>query len=172
MNKKRLYISSVARKHLVCLFAWAIPDQRALELIAEHSPILEVGGGSGYWAFLLRDIGADVITTDKHPPDDGTNTYGHKFSFVDVRQATPDIAGEYPERALMLCWPPYSETVAYEALRAYEGDTLIYIGESRGGCTACDRFFDLLANEWKIESSHSIPQWDGLHDWLTVNRRK
>lgn len=35
---------------LVEKFAWAIPDNRSLRIIAEFSPIVEIGAGKGYWA--------------------------------------------------------------------------------------------------------------------------
>ena len=40
------------------------------------------------------------------------------------------------ERTLVLCWPPYDDDAAsYAVLRAYRGDTLIYIGEPDEGAT-------------------------------------
>ena len=34
----------------------------------EHSPLVEVGAGTGYWAALLRGRGARVFAYDRDPP--------------------------------------------------------------------------------------------------------
>jgi hypothetical protein len=50
------------------LYAWAIPDARALRILAALGPLVEVGCGKGYWARLLRDYGVDVVAYDIAPP--------------------------------------------------------------------------------------------------------
>lgn len=48
-------------------YGYAIPNDAALDEIAKHSPILEVGAGNGYWAYELTKRGVDVVATDKRP---------------------------------------------------------------------------------------------------------
>mmetsp|Transcript_7858 Transcript_7858/g.19988 ORF Transcript_7858/g.19988 Transcript_7858/m.19988 type:complete len:164 (-) Transcript_7858:188-679(-) len=50
--------------HTAGKYAWAIPDQRAIRIIANFSPLVEIGAGKGYWAMLLRQAGADVLALD------------------------------------------------------------------------------------------------------------
>jgi len=45
-------------------FAWAVPDERALNIIAQYGPVVEVGAGLGYWARCLRERGVDVEAYD------------------------------------------------------------------------------------------------------------
>lgn len=47
-------------------YAWAVPNERALEVIAERSPggVVEIGAGGGYWAMELQRRGVDVIAYD------------------------------------------------------------------------------------------------------------
>ena len=40
------------------------PDTVIIDELLPVGPILEVGGGRGYWARLLRDRGADVLASD------------------------------------------------------------------------------------------------------------
>ena len=47
-------------------YAWAIPDERALQILASFSPLIEIGAGRGYWARLLRDQGVDILAFDKY----------------------------------------------------------------------------------------------------------
>ena len=42
------------RKPLIWAYAWAIPSDEAIHAIAELGPLLELGAGTGYWAWLLR----------------------------------------------------------------------------------------------------------------------
>jgi hypothetical protein len=62
--------------------------------------------------------------------------------------------------------------MARSALSGYleeGGRTLAFIGEGEGGCTADDEFFRLLETGEEVESI-PLPQWDGLHDHLTIYR--
>jgi SAM-dependent methyltransferase len=45
-------------------FAHVIPTHAAIAEIAACGPILEVGAGSGYWARLTRQAGAEVVAVD------------------------------------------------------------------------------------------------------------
>jgi hypothetical protein len=49
------------------LYAFAAPNERALEALAALGPLIEVGCGLGYWAHLLRQRGVDIIATDETP---------------------------------------------------------------------------------------------------------
>jgi hypothetical protein len=75
------------------------------------------------------------------------------------------------DRVLLLCWPPYDDPMAHDALHAYRSDLLIYVGEGYGGCTADDGFFDLLERDWSEVARMDIPHWAGIHDYLTIFRR-
>ena len=49
-------------------YAWAIPNDDALMEIAKCTPLIEIGAGTGYWAWLLRQLGVDILAFDKNPP--------------------------------------------------------------------------------------------------------
>ncbi|KAG2767913.1 hypothetical protein PC129_g1200 [Phytophthora cactorum] len=51
-------------------YSWAIPDERALQIIKHYGPIVEMGAGSGYWARLLQLRGVDVVAYDLHVAGD------------------------------------------------------------------------------------------------------
>lgn len=149
-------------------YAWAIPDDFALDIIVSHSPIVEIGAGKGYWAALLAERGADIICYDEKPYENNWMVGPNRF--FDVVLGGPTKANRHPNRTLFLCWPPYSTSMAADALRAYQGKTVIYIGEGDGGCTGDDNFHALL-NRWNKITDYSIPTWYGLHDYLSVYRR-
>jgi len=160
------------RDELVRKYAWAVPSPEAIAAIAALSPIIEIGAGTGYWAKLIQDAGADIVAYDYAPPLGGENAYRHKQQWFDVQSGGTNSVEAHPDRTLFLCWPPYSDPMAEDALAGYEGRTVVYIGEGHGGCNATDAFFDALDADWTCDCTLEIPQWDGIRDYLTIWRRK
>lgn len=154
-------------------YSFAIPSKKAIEAIGKLSPLIEIGAGTGYWAKLLQDVGADIKAFDIHPPDTG----GHHEHFAPRTYARVLAGGptqilEHPNRTLFLCWPPLSNPMAAACLDLYLGYHLVYIGEGSGGCTGDDHFHELLDANWDEVQQVWIPQWPGIHDYCTIYRRR
>jgi hypothetical protein len=150
------------REELVETYSWAIPNAEAIATIVEHDPIIEVCAGGGYWARLVADAGGEIIATDKDP------VVGEGSWYPVWEAGVTDVLPGYPDRTLLLVWPPYDSSVATQALGRYEGDTAIYVGEGRGGCTADDRFHQMLHEQWSLKETVDIPTYLGIHDRLEV----
>jgi SAM-dependent methyltransferase len=156
-------------------YSYAVPNEAALRVLVKHSPIVELGAGTGYWAALATQVGADVIAFDIAPPvlgDERNHYHKNRQLFFHVQEGDVAKAAECPNRTLFLCWPPYSEDMAHRALLAHAGQTVIYVGEGQGGCTGDDAFHELLESSFECIETVHIPQWYGLHDWMSVWRRK
>ena len=187
------------------LFAWGVPTAEAIEVIrqvAGVSGVVEIGAGTGYWTHILRLHGVPVTAYDLHPCD-GADTNGHHASsaegtnpppFASVRTGGADAAAAHPSASLLLCWPPREDapgevredvsTMAVEALRAYRGDVVLYVGESpattagprssreRAGATAGPAFHRALLADWIPHREVILPRWPGASDSLTIWRRK
>lgn len=145
-------------------YAWAIPDKKAIEILVEHSPIVEIGAGTGYWAKLVDEEGGDIICYDIEPPSEDDQWYP-------VREGDHTDASQHPDRTLFLSWVSYSKDWGTKALDNYEGDTVIVIGEGSGGCTGNKEFHRRLESNWETEAIYYIPQWYGLHDYMRVYKR-
>jgi len=155
------------RQDLVKKYAWAVPDENAIEKIVSYSPIVEIGAGSGYWAWLIEQAGGDIICYDKSPWDD---------SYSEVSKAEESAVNEHADRSLFLCWPPLcwpplSTDMGSNALSHYEGDAVLYIGEGKGGCTANDEFHRKLEIDYNLEEVVDIPQWPSVYDSLYIYKR-
>jgi hypothetical protein len=161
------------RTKLARRYAFAVPSPDALACIARYGPILQIGAGTGYWALLLRrDYGVDIRAYDARPPRAGRrNAYGFSRTYAPVLRGGVRQAARFPDRTLFLCWPPLGSSMAANCLTRYTGSTVIVIGEDAGGCTANDRFFELLDQEWTEIETIDLPQWEGIHDDLRVFRR-
>ncbi|MBV9355786.1 MAG: hypothetical protein JO023_09695 [Chloroflexi bacterium] len=161
------------RRAQVRRFAFAVPTEPALTIIGRFAPIVELGAGTGYWAYLLRQRGVDVVAYDRFPPDraDNPNRLEPRL-WTEVLEGDEQVLGRYPDRSLLLCWPSWRDPFAAAALEVYTGATLLYIGEAAGGHTADDRFFERLDRDWQAEASVDLPHWPGTSDRLTVFTRR
>jgi hypothetical protein len=153
--------SSLARQYAVAYFSWAVPDNYAISAISSlRVPVIDYGAGRGYWAWVLRQHGVTV-----EPYEPGT----YEFYWADPLKRVPD--GWRRRYAAMFCWPSYGDPWATRRLAAYKGDTVIYIGEGEGGCTADDSFHRLLERCYERDSVVDIPQWWGLNDYMAIYKR-
>lgn len=149
-------------------YSWAIPNREAVETVATHDPLVEIGAGTGYWAYLLEQAGADVVCYDPaQPGPDRERWHEVRRGGVEVLRNAP-----FDDRALFVCWPPFYETLAADALETYGGDAVIYVGEGPGGCNATRAFFEALeAGSWRLEREIRIPRWPGVEDSVRIYER-
>jgi hypothetical protein len=167
--------------HLLTMrYSWAIPSPGDIAWLAEtldlvggpggRSGLVEIGAGSGYWAWQARQAGIDVLAYE--PSDPADNGYSDGIEYIATLRGDHTAAGRHPDRALLLCWPSQGDPWAAHALAAYQGDLLIYIGEGPGGRCADDGFFELLTTGWRpVDSSpHHVP-WSRTRCTMTAYRR-
>jgi len=114
-------------------FSYVLPEPHLLRVVRRHSPLVELGAGTGYWTFLLRLMGADVVAYDSAPVGGLRENRYHP----DVRPWTDVIHGDlhmlsyHSDRCLFICWPP-TYSALWEALSFYTGDWVIYVGDHGG----------------------------------------
>jgi hypothetical protein len=155
-------------------YAWAITspgDIAWLRKTTGDRGLVEVGAGSGYWAWQAHQAGIDVIAYE--PADPAVNAYTDGTEYFPLKRDDHEAARHHPDRALLLCWPSADEPWAADALRAYAGDLLVYVGQDRGGHCADDGFFDLLDQKWtRIDTSTAHVGWRHTHSAMTAYRRR
>jgi hypothetical protein len=163
------------RRELASLFSWGVPNARALDILAGRAPLVECGAGMGYWSALLRARSVDVVAYDAAPPGVEANAYHARLRgpwTAIEREDSVRAARRHRDRTLVLCWPPFDDDLgSYAVLRAYRGDTLVYIGERGEGVTGSVRFHRELALNWSLEEEVLLPNWPRLRDRLLVYRR-
>jgi len=156
-------------------YSWSAPTQPALDLIKSFSPdgVVEIGAGTGYWASLLRAMGVDVVAVDASPVELGKNRHHRESkSWTRVRRGYATVAGLYPKRTLMLCWPPHNRPMSHLALKHFRGERLIYIGQPRGGLTGTDAFHQALADDWTLVSRKRLLNFREIQDAMYLYRRR
>ena len=147
-------------------YAYAVPNAAALEAIAAFSegrPILEIGAGAAYWAYLLQQRGVHVEPFDVARLEGKKNTYWSYKDAVAPQSWTAVAEGDVhvvparsATRTLMLIWPPENDAMAYDALRLHRGDRVVFVGKTDDD-TGSKAFFELLAHEWDLAQTLQIP---------------
>lgn len=171
LNVQMLKTKSINRWDFIREFTFAIPCQEAIEAIKDLDvSIVEIGAGTGLWSFFLNKNGVEIEAYDNCQKE--VSQFGQqvgKYFPVNIllKNTCLPLEGKSP----FICWPDYNTDFAYQvACRVELGQYLIYIGESPGGCTANDDFFDLVWNKklFTEVSCISIPQWYGIHDEMYI----
>lgn len=137
--------------------------------------VLEVGAGTGFLSNCLHNNGINITSIDLETTN---NKYGFQKMHHNIIEGD---AVKYLKKNLksystvLMSWPNYSNDFAYNILKVMEpNQSLIYIGESFGGCTANDKFFNLLEKKAKInvtatenyQANHV--SWPCIHDKVYV----
>jgi len=177
----------IKRKDFCGKYCWAVPDPDTLAFVAQWlGPCaVEMGAGTGYFAWQLQQCGVDILAYDLAPPhlsckneyhgvrnEDGTALLEQtREVYFPVETGAPETLEQHTDLTLFLCWPPYASDMASLCLQHYHGTRVVYVGESEGGCTADEIFFEILECGWHEVAQHRPIQWDGIHDWVYVYER-
>jgi hypothetical protein len=166
-----------ARTSLVEKYAFSVPDARTVGALARRGPLVEIGAGSGYWAWCLAQAGADIVAYDIAPPEDELpwphgsfekGNYWFEDEWHRVLEGGPEAAARHADRTLFLCWPPLDSPMALDALIAYRGaggGTLAYLGSPRS--SADERFHELRVTLKCVERIEPW-RWPGIEDVLEI----
>ena len=163
------------RQRMVRKYCWTIPDPETVAFVAKHTEggLVDPIAGTGYWAYLLAQVGVDVVCYDLNPGRALlTNGWHDEDLYAEV---SAKDCGEavvlHSDRTLFLSWPPHGQDVGARILMAYKGKRVIYVGEARGGGTGDDEMHRILDTDWTEVGSREPVQWWGVHDRVTVYRR-
>ncbi len=170
----RLYLNRLLEeKFFVRLreeYAYSAPSPKLLQLIAEHSPLIEIGAGNGYLASVLRAMGADIVALDAFPVEEGQNWFFNTSvfglptkkgsSWTTVIKGNAASLEEYSDRVLLLCWPP-KNAMAIESLTHFKGRQIILIANK--SCCADAKFYDMLDKNWHLQLEVKTDSWAMCH---------
>ena len=185
---------------LITRYGFAVPSDEALTAIERCSPrgVVELGAGTGYWAFLLQQRGVDVVAFDVEPAPSAQNEwFAGTQPWHPVHRGDHDVVGQHPERTLLIVWPTKNEIWAATALERYYdagGECVAFVGEGPGGRTGDDVFHALLGElttclqcdygsttspcicsaeaRWSRSETVALPHWSGYHDDLHIFNRR
>jgi hypothetical protein len=176
------------RKIFIDKYSWAVPTYHAIKEIAAFigkDRCLEIGAGTGLWAYLLTLEGVNMVATDnkcehdllkdeidhvwRHDPSDSflvkigldtsiANYTRREFTDVKCMDALDAIKMYSDYECLMVCW---GRVCDYDT---FKGNKIVFIGESEGGCTVPPPD----ESEWELHKHIKIPKWAGMNDFLAL----
>lgn len=163
LEYRRAYqLQENTRHALTHKYSWAVPNEEALAAIAREGPIIEAGAGSGYWAHLLKNVGADVVAFDQHGVNVAENYYHStaRNAWTNIIRGTEDTVSQHPDRTLFMSFPPMSEPFGVNVLNNYRGRRFAFVGElGDGSCTGDRAFHNALETQWREVQSVELPNW-------------
>lgn len=148
-------------------FAEWIADKKCLEIMC----------GCGALSKILKDKNIDIIATDNFSWDASeanwniNKNYWTEIEDIDCIEAIE----KYKDRDVIIMSWAYMDDTAYRCLlkmrEVNPNMVMVVIGESYGGCTADDNFFESITeiedeNIYNID--RKIPRWDGIHDHMML----
>jgi hypothetical protein len=152
-------------------YAYVLPSDSTLAILAELGPLVEIGAGTGYWAHRLRSIGVDIVAFDQATLDgEATNRYHLRTRpWTHVEQGDQTVLPGYADRGLFLCWPPLFSSLG-DCLTYYRGDTVAYIGD--GGYRTA-RLDGLREAFTKVAAApvRALDPYPGVRAQLTIWKR-
>ena len=184
------------RAALLASYGFAVPDERALRMIADHAPagVVEIGAGLGYWARLLHERGVEVVAYDVAPPPSAENRwFADRSPWFPVQPGDERAVIAHARRTLLLVWPTRNEGWAADAAELHHasgGRRLVYVGEDPGDrtgdlrlhavlgllgrCAACAYGVDSVpctcgvTRRWRLLERAALPRWEDGDDHIHV----
>jgi hypothetical protein len=152
-------------------YAYVVPSDWALTMLAALGPLVEVGAGTGYWAHRLRSIGVDIVAFDHAPVDgDRANRYHPSTRpWSQVQHGDQSVLSGHADRALFLCWPPLFSSLG-DCLTYYRGDTVACIGDGGYRTARLDHLDEAFTN---VASApvRALDPYPGVRPQLTIWKR-
>jgi hypothetical protein len=176
------YYFTALRSFFTSYYSYAIPNREMVKNLASFigsDTCLEVGAGFGLLSYFLQNEGKTVHVTDGFCGRyyDTRTAYTRQFCDVEALDGVRAAEKYRDANVLILVWPPFNTSMAYDALTHFKGNKIIYIGEGYDGCTGDEAFHSLLLEEWhfpKEDDSYDYPvirSWAGIHDRVFLYER-
>jgi len=176
--------SPIARYAHISKYGFAQFNAETADAMAEGLKglrVIEVGAGLGYISASLAARDISILAYDaKIPYADWYGLGWETASHFHVEELDVTTLEEFDCDVVIMAWPCYDTPFAFEvAKRLTKGQTLVYLGESKGGCTGNDDFFEYVESDMWVSNEafanslnkHHRP-FLGIHDWWHVYRRK
>jgi hypothetical protein len=153
-------------------YAYVFPDESALATLAGLGPLVEIGAGTGYWAYRLRSLGVDIVAVDQAPPDgDRANRYhppGRPWTRVE--QGDQTVLSDHADRGLFVCWPPLFSSLG-DCLTFYCGGTVAYIGDEGHRTARLDHLHEAFT-QVAVAPVRALDPYPGVPPHLTIWKRR
>lgn len=160
-------------------YAWAIPDNTALNIAAHFAPLIEIGAGKGYWASLLRERNVQIRTYDRF-------IFPERVRWTTVARGGPNVLSlpKNQGRNLFLSYPDEDQEMSTRCLKYFTGEYIVHVGEllttgtiaggmqAPFGRTTASQFQIDLCTQFHCVMVYRLPNFPFGNDHITVWKRK
>ncbi len=159
-------------------FGCVVPSYESLQIInklAAGRNVLDMGSGNGYWTFMLRRLGVNVVAVDSGQSRWRTTWIADTVA-TDGVQYLRKRSG-CPDHMLLLVYPIVGGDFTRKVLDAFTGNVIVVAGTQNGnGYTG---FKDMMVDEymarekpsWEKVAQVPLPSFAGKDDALFAFRR-
>mmetsp|Transcript_27401 Transcript_27401/g.60597 ORF Transcript_27401/g.60597 Transcript_27401/m.60597 type:complete len:322 (-) Transcript_27401:69-1034(-) len=168
-------LAMTCRSVICTVFGWSLvctDDLTAAgSVLLEHgiTRLVDPAAGSGWHALLWSRLGFDVDARDAYK-------FPIQWTIIQRIPVARSSLATNASTALFLSWPPHSpDDVGLQALEAFSGSLLLYVGESSfDSAYEANGFHSALATDWEVIWHRDICHWPGFNDamWIYKRRRK
>lgn len=156
------------REEMVFKYSFSVPHPLTLEWIGKElgQYIVEIGAGTGYWAYLFHQMHLSIMAYDKY-----SHALSKKEKYYPVLEGDESTLLKLPDFfSLFLCWPGNKTPTAYNCMKNFKGSKMGLVGDIE--CCGDDRFHDLLENEWQLVDLKTNSTWPFINDVAAIYQRK
>lgn len=177
-------------------YSWSIPVDYALQAIAAHAPLVELGAGNGVWAQALLRRRVDIIVYDtaswdpeycEESPNPAGASLVAQVVCEEIKTGGPEAAAANSDRSLVLMWPDYAGLGSYglKCVEQYAGKKLVLVGEwhdrtygayaegiSKYGQSFSKEFQAYVEDHFDLVEEVPLPNWPLFLDVCRVWQRK
>ncbi|KAG5984480.1 hypothetical protein E4U55_004603 [Claviceps digitariae] len=167
-------------------FGCATPSHEALEILrilADGRPVVDVGSGNGYWAFMLRGYGLTVHAVDNRQSEWRVNWISDTVIMDGVDWLRKKEHGKH--MVLLLVYPVVGGgagggvdgSFTRDMVDAFEGDCIAVVGTQNGnGYTGftnmtMDQYMEKENKQWEKAVQIPLPSFAGKDEALYVFQR-
>jgi SAM-dependent methyltransferase len=162
-------------------FGCVCPSYESLQIIKKVSQgrtVLDVGCGNGYWTYMLRREGVDVIAIDNAQSRYRTCWISDIVFEDGLSHLQKKRQGSGKNDVLLLVYPIIANDFTGKILRAFKGDVICVVGTQNSNGYTC--FRDQIVDEWmgrerpemELLARVPLPSFAGKDEALFVWRRR
>ena len=174
-------VNYISRDAHVKFFGWTCPTRDTIMNMCkfiDNDRVLEIFSGFGFWAFLLKAYGINIIPTSLF--------HEHKqvpikdSLWINVKEMSYDVALDTYQDAdcLLIVWGRKEVIDTQLLLEKFKGNKIIVVGEDEDGCTFCldDKFVSSSPSKntgqpFDFVGSCDLQQFAGLYDNVSFYKR-
>lgn len=167
--------SMTVRRAFISKFGFSVYSDESLVMLSESlsslgGPALEVGAGSGYLSVSLNKRGLECHALDKG--NESCSRYGISRVLRRDFEKNVEEVDFSAYSSILMAWPEYTGPMSEIVIdKMTKGQTLVYIGEDCGGCTATDEFFGKIqdTSQWVFHREVSAALNQHHYTFMTIH---